>query len=48
MAVVPGPSFPDQGANLCLLHWQVDSSPLRHQEVSFFLFYNLFKAISFF
>ena len=23
--------FPDQGQNLCLLHWQVDSSPLSHQ-----------------
>ena len=23
--------FPDQGSNLCLLHWQADSQPLRHQ-----------------
>ena len=23
--------FPDQGWNPCLLHWQVDSSPLNHQ-----------------
>ena len=23
--------FPDQGSNLCALHWQVDSQPLRHQ-----------------
>ena len=23
--------FPDQGANLCPLHWQADSQPLRHQ-----------------
>ena len=23
--------FPDQGSNLCLLHWQVDSYLLRHQ-----------------
>ena len=23
--------FPDQGSNLCPLHWQVDSQPLRHQ-----------------
>ena len=23
--------FPDQGSNLCVLHWQVDSSPLSHQ-----------------
>ena len=26
--------FPDQGSNLCLLHQQVDSYPLHHQEVS--------------
>ena len=24
-------TFPDQGWNLCLLHWQVDSLPLSHQ-----------------
>ena len=24
--------FPDQGSNLCFLHWQVDSLPLSHQE----------------
>ena len=23
--------FPHQGSNLCPLHWQVDSQPLRHQ-----------------
>ena len=23
--------FPDQGSNPCLLHWQADSQPLRHQ-----------------
>ena len=23
--------FPDQGSNLCLLHWQADSYPLHHQ-----------------
>ena len=23
--------FPDQGPNLCPLHWQADSQPLRHQ-----------------
>ena len=23
--------FPDQGSNLCPLHWQADSQPLRHQ-----------------
>ena len=25
------PGIEDQGSNLCLLHWQVDSSPLSHQ-----------------
>ena len=36
--VVHGPSrcaacgiLPDQGSNPCLLHWQADSQPLRHQ-----------------
>ena len=24
-------TFPEQGSNLCLLHWPVDSSPLSHQ-----------------
>ena len=24
--------FPDQGLNLCLLHWPADSLPLSHQE----------------
>ena len=24
--------FPNQGLNLCLLHWQADSLPLSHQE----------------
>ena len=23
--------FPDRGSNLCPLHWQADSQPLRHQ-----------------
>ena len=23
--------FPEQGSNLCPLHWQADSSPLHHQ-----------------
>ena len=38
VAVAHGPScseacgiFPDQGSNPCLLHWQADSQPLRHQ-----------------
>ena len=32
--------FPDQGSNPCLLHWQADSQPLRHQgspAISFFV-----------
>ena len=31
--------FPDQGSNLCPLHWQADSQPLRHQgspDISFY------------
>ena len=38
VGVAHGPScsaargiFPDQGPNPCLLHWQADSQPLRHQ-----------------
>ena len=38
VGVAHGPSrstacgiFPDQGSNLCPLHWQADSQPLRHQ-----------------
>ena len=38
VVVAHGPSgsaacgiFPDQGSNLCPLHWQADSYPLRHQ-----------------
>ena len=31
--------FPDQGLNLCLLHWQADSLPLSHQGNPTFLFY---------
>ena len=30
--------FPDQGLNLCLLHWQVDSLPLSHQQSPFPVF----------
>ena len=46
VVVAHGPScsaacgiFPDQGLNLCPLHWQADSQPLRHQgspEVEYF------------
>ena len=39
VVVAHGPScsaacgiFPDQSSNPCLLHWQADSQPLRHQE----------------
>ena len=28
---VAGGTLPDQGSNLCLLHWQADSLPLDHQ-----------------
>ena len=38
VVVAHGPScsaacgiFPDQGSNLCPLHWRADSQPLRHQ-----------------
>ena len=31
--------FPDQGSNLCPLHWQADSQPPRHQGSPFYLFY---------
>ena len=46
VVVAHGPScsvacgiFPDQGSNLCPLHWQADSQPLRHQgsPIHFFL-----------
>ena len=30
--------FPDQGSNLCPLHWQADSQPLRHQGSPLMLF----------
>ena len=33
--------FPDQGSNLCALHWQADSHPLRHQEVPILQYYQL-------
>ena len=50
VVVAHGPScsavcgiFPDQGSNLCPLHWQADSQPLRHQgsPLIFILFYFL-------
>ena len=30
-------NFPTQGSNLCLLHWQADSSPLSQQERRYIL-----------
>ena len=30
--------FPDEGSNLCLLHWQADSSPLSSQESPGYIF----------
>ena len=46
-AVAHGPScsaacgiFPDRGSNLCPLHWQADSQPLRHQGSPPFCIFN--------
>ena len=36
--------FPDQGSNLCPLHWQVDSQPLRHQGSPDHMFYSSFSV----
>ena len=33
--------FPDQGSNLCPLHWQADSQPLRHQGSPFLFLLDL-------
>ena len=51
VVVAHGPScsaasgiFPDQGSNLCPLHWQADSQPLRHQGSPVFLFLSLALA----
>ena len=51
VVVAHGPSrsmacgiFPDQGLNLCPLHWQADSQPLHHQgspNSSFFWMWNI-------
>ena len=32
--------FPDQGPNLCPLHWQADSQPLHHQGSPSLLYFN--------
>ena len=38
VAIFPSPGiFPTQGLNLCLLHWQVDSLHLSHQESPLFV-----------
>ena len=46
VVVAHGPScsaacgiFPDQGSNPCLLHWQADPQPLRHQGSPAVVFY---------
>ena len=46
VVVAHGPScsaafgiFPDQGSNLCPLHWQADSQPLRHQGSPLIVFF---------
>ena len=31
--------FPDQGLNLCLLHWQTDSLPLSHQRSPNYMYF---------
>ena len=48
VVVAHGPScsaacgiFPDQGSNPCLLHWQADSQPLRHQGSPVTMFLNV-------
>ena len=38
--------FPDQGSNVCLLHWQVDSLSLGHQGSPCLSFYQWLKSIS--
>ena len=53
VVVAHGPScsaacgiFPDQGSNLCPLHWQADSQPLHHQGSPKIIFYGcLLSAI---
>ena len=49
VTVAHGPScsvacgiFPDQGSNLCPLHWQADSQPLRHRGSPLKNFYCIF------
>ena len=49
VVVAHGPScsaacgiLPDQGSNLCPLHWQADSQPLRHQGSPYCLIFTYF------
>ena len=46
VALWHGGIFPDQGSNLHLLHWQVGSLPLNHQESPQYLFFQLQYANS--
>ena len=39
--------FPDQGSNLCPVHWQADSQPLRHQGSPTFILKALGFALNF-
>ena len=55
VVVAHGPScsaacriFPDQGTNLCPLHWQADSQPLRHQGSPWVLFLWLLMSLRIF
>ena len=41
------PGIEDQGSNLCLLHWQVDSSPLSHQESPDVFYYRVEQFLDF-
>ena len=39
--------LPDQGSNLCPLHWQADSQPLRHQGSPGQMIFNSMKVINY-
>ena len=41
-------TFPDQGSNPCLLHWQADSSPLSHQGSQLLSLLTLNESLLFF
>ena len=52
VVVAHGPScsaacgiFPDQGSNLCSLHWQADSQPLCHQGSPQLSVFNLYLRV---